>query len=151
MKTFDLETSLVKTAYARWAPIYDVICGPAMVKGRRAAAAAAFAVGGRFSRSGGRHGTVVQRLRCLDGDHGHRSEFADAGKGPPGMASGCHPHIEAVHLMDAHAMTFAVRDLRLRRRPIRYHAGRQSRAAVVRMPSRGEPGGRIILVNHLYR
>src|SRR5581483_441714 len=35
----DLETSTVKTAYARWAPIYDAICGPVMVNGRRAAAA----------------------------------------------------------------------------------------------------------------
>ena len=39
--TADLEKSTVETAYARWAPIYDAVCGPVMVKGRRAAAEAA--------------------------------------------------------------------------------------------------------------
>ena len=38
MTTADLEKSTVETAYARWAPIYDAVCGPVMVKGRRAAA-----------------------------------------------------------------------------------------------------------------
>ena len=44
MKSPDLDRSIVETAYARWAPIYDAVCGPVMVKGRRAAAAAARAV-----------------------------------------------------------------------------------------------------------
>jgi phosphatidylethanolamine/phosphatidyl-N-methylethanolamine N-methyltransferase len=41
MKKLDLDRSTVETAYARWAPIYDAVCGPVMVKGRRAAAAVA--------------------------------------------------------------------------------------------------------------
>src|SRR4030088_3476108 len=52
MKTRDLERSIVDTAYARWAPIYDAVCGPVMVKGRRAAAAAARAVGGKILEVG---------------------------------------------------------------------------------------------------
>ena len=31
MGTSDLDRSTVETAYARWAPIYDVVCGPVMV------------------------------------------------------------------------------------------------------------------------
>ena len=51
MKSPDLDRSLVETAYARWAPIYDAVCGPVMVKGRRAAAAAARArSAARFSK-----------------------------------------------------------------------------------------------------
>jgi phosphatidylethanolamine/phosphatidyl-N-methylethanolamine N-methyltransferase len=40
MKSSDLDQNVVETAYARRAPIYDAVCGPVMVKGRRAAAAA---------------------------------------------------------------------------------------------------------------
>src|SRR5882672_7124612 len=50
MKSSDLDRSTVETAYARWAPIYDAVCGPVMVKGRRAAAARA--VGGKILEVG---------------------------------------------------------------------------------------------------
>jgi phosphatidylethanolamine/phosphatidyl-N-methylethanolamine N-methyltransferase len=40
MKSSDLDQNVVETAYARRAPIYDAVCGPVTVKGRRAAAAA---------------------------------------------------------------------------------------------------------------
>src|SRR3954471_16887647 len=52
MPTLDLEKSIVETAYARWAPIYDAVCGPVMLKGRRAAAEAARAVGGKVLEVG---------------------------------------------------------------------------------------------------
>jgi len=52
MKSSDLDRSTVETAYARWAPIYDAVCGPVMVSGRRAAAKAARAVGGKILEVG---------------------------------------------------------------------------------------------------
>jgi phosphatidylethanolamine/phosphatidyl-N-methylethanolamine N-methyltransferase len=52
MKTSDLDKGVVKVAYARWAPIHDAVCGPVMVKGRRAAAGAAHAIGGRMLEVG---------------------------------------------------------------------------------------------------
>jgi hypothetical protein len=52
MKTLDLDRNIVEAAYVRWAPIYDAVCGPVMVKGRRAAASAARAVGGRILEVG---------------------------------------------------------------------------------------------------
>jgi hypothetical protein len=36
MNTPDLDRSIVEPAYARWAPIYDAVCGPVTVQGRRA-------------------------------------------------------------------------------------------------------------------
>src|SRR5512144_356777 len=50
--SLDLERHVVETAYARWAPIYDAVCGPIMVKGRRAAAQAARKVGGAILEVG---------------------------------------------------------------------------------------------------
>jgi hypothetical protein len=52
MSTSDLDRNVVVSAYARWAPIYDAVCGPVMVQGRRAAAAAARTVGGRILEVG---------------------------------------------------------------------------------------------------
>ena len=52
MKSSDLDRSTVETAYTRWAPIYDAVCGPVMVNGRRAAAKAARAVGGKILEVG---------------------------------------------------------------------------------------------------
>jgi len=34
----DPERQVMEKAYARWAPVYDVLCGPVFVNGRRAAA-----------------------------------------------------------------------------------------------------------------
>ena len=52
MATADLEKTTVETAYARWAPIYDAVCGPVMVKGRHAAADAARNIGGKILEVG---------------------------------------------------------------------------------------------------
>ena len=48
MTSTDLNNTIVETAYSRWAPIYDAVCGPVMLQGRRAAAAAARSVGGKI-------------------------------------------------------------------------------------------------------
>jgi phosphatidylethanolamine/phosphatidyl-N-methylethanolamine N-methyltransferase len=48
----DLDRSIVEAAYARWAPIHDAVCGPVMGKGRRVAASAARAIGGRILEVG---------------------------------------------------------------------------------------------------
>ena len=42
----DPDRHVMEKAYARWAPIYDALCGPVFVNGRRAAARAARDVGG---------------------------------------------------------------------------------------------------------
>ena len=48
----DIATFHIANAYSRWAPIYDALCGPVMLKGRRAAAAAACAHGGKILEVG---------------------------------------------------------------------------------------------------
>ncbi len=48
----DPDKQVMEKAYARWAPVYDVLCGPVFVNGRRAAARAARAVGGRILEIG---------------------------------------------------------------------------------------------------
>ena len=49
----DPAKEVMEKAYARWAPVYDALCGPVFLNGRRAAASAARDVGGRILESGG--------------------------------------------------------------------------------------------------
>ena len=56
----DPDRHVMEKAYARWAPIYDALCGPVFVNGRRAAARAAREVGGRILEIGVGHRPVVR-------------------------------------------------------------------------------------------
>lgn len=48
----DLDNAAVAKAYARWAPIYDLVFGPVFERGRKAAIAAAERIGGRILEVG---------------------------------------------------------------------------------------------------
>lgn len=150
MTTPDLETSTVATAYARWAPIYDAVCGPIMVKGRRAAAAAARAVGGKILEVG-----VGTGLSFDDYDRTTEITGIDLSapmleKARAKMLSGRYPYVRDVQQMDAHNMTFADATFDC--------VVAQFVITLVENPEQVlsechrvvKPGGRIILVNHLY-
>ena len=49
----DPDKQVMEKAYARWAPVYDALCGPVFLNGRRAAARAAREAGGRLQQQGG--------------------------------------------------------------------------------------------------
>src|SRR3984893_406314 len=107
MKSSDLDRSTVETAYARRAPIYDAVCGPVMVRGRRAAAIAARAVGGKILEVGVGTGLSFD-------EHNATPEITGIDLGAPmlerartKMASGRYPYVKDVQLMDAHSMAFA--------------------------------------------
>jgi phosphatidylethanolamine/phosphatidyl-N-methylethanolamine N-methyltransferase len=150
MGTSDLDKSVVEAAYARWAPIYDAVCGPVMVKGRRAAASAARAVGGKILEVG-----VGTGLSFDDYDASTEITGIDLcapmlERARAKMASGRYPYVKDVLLMDAHAMTFADATFDC--------VVAQFVITLVADPERVlsechrvvKPGGRIILVNHLY-
>src|SRR5215472_19244702 len=50
--TAELNQAIVKKAYARWAPVYDLVFGALFDRGRQAAIAAAERVGGRILEVG---------------------------------------------------------------------------------------------------
>jgi ubiquinone/menaquinone biosynthesis C-methylase UbiE len=146
----DLDKSTVETAYARWAPIYDAICGPIMVKGRRAAATAARAVGGKILEVG-----VGTGLSFDDYDHTTEITGIDLSapmleKARAKMLSGRYPHVKSVQQMDAHAMTFAdaTFDCVVAQFVITLVANPEQVLSECHRVVK--PGGRIILVNHLY-
>ena len=146
----DPDRDVVQHAYARWAPIYDAVCGPVMVNGRRAAARAARAVGGKILEVG-----VGTGLSFDDYDHSTEITGIDLSKpmlakARARMTSGRYPFVKDVLCMDAHAMTFAdaTFDCVVAQFVITLVADPERVLSECRRVVK--PGGRIILVNHLY-
>jgi len=146
----DPAKEVMERAYARWAPIYDVLCGPVFLNGRRAAANAAREVGGRILEIGVGTGLSFD-------DYDASTEITGIDMSEPMIArarerldSGRYPHVKDLQVMDAHAMTFpdATFDCVVGQFVI----------TLVEDPERVlsecarvvKPGGQIILVNHLY-
>jgi ubiquinone/menaquinone biosynthesis C-methylase UbiE len=141
---------VMEKAYARWAPIYDVVCGPIFLAGRRAAASAACEVGGRILEIG-----VGTGLSFDDYDATTRIVGIDLSepmiaKAKARLETGRYPFVESLHVMDATSLSFqsstfdcvvAQFVITLVDNPERVL---DECARVVR------PGGEIILVNHLY-
>ena len=150
MATADLEKSTVETAYARWAPIYDAVCGPMMVKGRCAAAEAARNIGGKILEVGVGTGLSFDDYDATTEITGIDMSEPMLERARAKMASGKYPFVKAVHQMDAHHMTFAdaTFDCVVAQFVITLVANPEQVLSECHRVVK--PGGRIILVNHLY-
>jgi ubiquinone/menaquinone biosynthesis C-methylase UbiE len=146
----DPDRHVMENAYARWAPVYDALCGPVFVNGRRAAARAARDVGGCILEVGVGTGLSFN-------DYDAHTEITGIDISEPMIArararakSGRYPFVKELVVMDAHALAYADASfdcvvgqfvITLVANPERVLS---ECARVVR------PGGQIILVNHLY-
>jgi len=150
MNSPDLDRSTVETAYARWAPIYDAVCGPVMVQGRRAAAKAARAVGGKILEVGVGTGLSFDDYDATAEITGIDLCAPMLDKAREKMASGRYPYVKNVQLMDAHRMDFAdaAFDCVVAQFVITLVANPEQVLSECHRVVK--PGGRIILVNHLY-
>ena len=146
----DPDKDVMEKAYARWAPVYDTLCGPMFVSGRRAAAAAARDVGGRILEIG-----VGTGLSFDDYDAGTEITGIDMSapmiaRARERAASGRYPFVKDLTVMDAAAMAFADATFDC--------VVGQFVITLVEDPERVlsecarvvKPGGQIILVSHLY-
>jgi ubiquinone/menaquinone biosynthesis C-methylase UbiE len=146
----DPAKDVMEKAYARWAPVYDVLCGPVFLNGRRAAASAARKVGGRILEIGVGTGLSFD-------DYDDTTEITGIDISEPMIArarerakTGRYPFVRELVVMDAHELRYADASfdcvvgqfvITLVEDPERVLS---ECAMVVR------PGGQIILVNHLY-
>jgi phosphatidylethanolamine/phosphatidyl-N-methylethanolamine N-methyltransferase len=146
----DLDRRVVETAYARWAPVYDKVCGPIFETGRRTATSAALQVGGRILEVGVGTGLSF-------GDYDSSTEIVGidlcepmVAKARQRMASGLYPHVKDVLVMDAHELAFedASFDCVVAQFVITLVADPERVLSECARVLR--PGGEIILVNHLY-
>src|SRR5262249_16401909 len=146
----DPDSHVVQQAYARWAPVYDALCGPVFLNGRRAAATAARNVGGRILEIGVGTGLSFD-------DYDAATEIVGIDISEPMIArarerikSGRYPFVKELAGVGAHehahergsfGCVVAQFVITLVEDPERVLS---ECARVVR------PGGQIILVNHLY-
>jgi ubiquinone/menaquinone biosynthesis C-methylase UbiE len=150
----DPAKEVMEKAYARWAPVYDVLCGPVFLNGRRAAAKAAkmaaHEVGGRILEIGVGTGLSFD-------DYDGSTEITGIDISGPMIArarerlnTGRYPYVKDLRVMDASALDFPDASfdcvvgqfvITLVDNPERVLS---ECARVLR------PGGQIILVNHLY-
>jgi phosphatidylethanolamine/phosphatidyl-N-methylethanolamine N-methyltransferase len=146
----DPDRQVIEKAYARWAPVYDVLCGPVFVNGRRAAARAARAVGGRILEIGVGTGLSFDDYDATTEITGIDISVPMIARARERAASGRYPHVKGLAVMDAH-------DLRFEEASFDCVVG-QFVITLVADPERVlsecarvvKPGGQIILVNHLY-
>jgi len=146
----DPDRQVMEKAYARWAPVYDMLCGPVFLNGRRAAAQAAREVGGKILEIGVGTGLSFD-------DYDDTTEITGIDISDPMIArareraaSGRYPHVKGLAVMDAH-------NLRFEDGTFDCVVG-QFVITLVEDPERVlsecarvvKPGGQIILVNHLY-
>ena len=146
----DPEQHVMERAYQRWAPVYDALCGPIFINGRRAAAKAARQVGGSILEIGVGTGLSF-------GDYDATTEITGIDLSEPMIArarlraaSGRYPFVKGLAVMDSH-------DLRYADASFDCVVG-QFVITLVADPERVlsecarvvKPGGQIILVNHLY-
>ena len=146
----DPDKQVMEKAYARWAPVYDVLCGPVFLNGRRAAAQAARDVGGRILEIGVGTGLSFD-------DYDASTEITGIDISEPMIArarlraaSGRYPFVKGLAVMDAHQLRYDDASFDC--------VVGQFVITLVEDPERVlsecarvvKPGGQIILVNHLY-
>ena len=146
----DPDKSVMEKAYAKWAPVYDTLCGPVFVSGRRAAAAAARDVGGRILEIGVGTGLSFDDYDASTEITGIDMSAPMIARARERLGSGRYPFVRELAVMDAAAMTFADATFDC--------VVGQFVITLVADPERVlsecarvvKPGGQIILVNHLY-
>jgi phosphatidylethanolamine/phosphatidyl-N-methylethanolamine N-methyltransferase len=146
----DPERQVMEKAYARWAPVYDALCGPVFLSGRRAAASAARDVGGRILEIGVGTGLSFDDYDATTEITGIDISGPMIAKARERLASGRYPYVKELQVMDAADMSFADASFDC--------VVAQFVITLVENPERVlsecarvvKPGGQIILVNHLY-
>ena len=105
--TTTMDTEQVAGAYDRWAPVYDLVFGPVFRHGRRAAATAAEAVGGRILEVG--VGTGLSLAGYGKGTHVFGIDISEPmlQKARGRVVRQNMTHVEALQVMDAENLTLA--------------------------------------------
>jgi len=146
----DPERQVMEKAYAHWAPVYDALCGPIFVNGRRAAAKAARGVGGQILEIGVGTGLSFDDYDASTEITGIDMSEPMIARARQRAATGRYPHVKGLAVMDAQNLRYtdASFDCVVGQLVITLVADPErvlcECARVVR------PGGQIILVNHLY-
>lgn len=145
----DIDRDSVEKVYARWAPVYDLVFGPLLERGRRASIAAVDRVGGRILELGvgtgislpvfGRHSRIVgidisePMLRKAQ-ERVERESLA---------------HVDGLAVMDAARLGFADASFDCAVAQFVITTVPDPEATLDELARVVRPGGEIVLVNHI--
>ncbi len=146
----DPAKDVMEKAYARWAPIYDVLCGPVFLNGRRAAAKAAQNVGGRILEIGVGTGLSFDDYDASTEITGIDISEPMIARARERLAGGRYPYVKDLRVMDASRLDYsdASFDCVVGQFVITLVDNPEQVLSECARVLR--PGGQIILVNHLY-
>jgi phosphatidylethanolamine/phosphatidyl-N-methylethanolamine N-methyltransferase len=146
----DPDRSTMERAYARWAPLYDVLCGPVFLNARRAATGAAKQVGTRVLEIGVGTGLSFSDYNARYDISGIDISEQMIARARARHATGRYPWVTDLQVMDAERLSFPDGWFDV--------VVAQFVITLVANPERVldecarvlGPGGEIILVNHFY-
>jgi len=145
----ELDKAAIERAYARWAPVYDLVFGAVFDRGRKAAIAAADRIGGRILEVGVGTGLSLPEYAASDRIVGIDLSAPMLRKAMARLREHRLAHVDGLAVMDARRLGFkdAVFDVVVGQYVITTvpepEATLDEFARVLR------PGGEIVLVNHL--
>src|SRR5918912_2022528 len=145
----EIDNSTVEKAYARWAPVYDLVFGKVFERGRQASIAAAERVGGRILEVG-----VGTGISLPDYARSHRLVGVDLSepmlrKAQERIANQALDHVEALAVMDAQHLGFPDGGFDAVVAQYVITVVPEPEAALDEFARVVRPGGEIILVNHI--
>ena len=145
----DLSRGTVEKAYARWAPVYDLVFGKVFDRGRRASIAAAERIGGRILKVG-----VGTGLSLPDYARAHRLVGIDISapmlrKAQERVAAYQLTNVEALAVMDAARLALADASFDVIVAQYVITAVPDPEGTLDEFMRVLRPGGEIVLVNHL--
>ena len=145
----ELDQDTITRAYARWAPIYDLVFGSVFDRGRKASIAAAERIGGRILDVG--LGTGISLADYSRSNHIVGVDYSEPmlRKARARVVAHGLAHVEALVVMDAQRLGFpnAIFDVVVAQFVIT--AVPDPEATLDEFARVAKPGGEIILVNHL--
>jgi phosphatidylethanolamine/phosphatidyl-N-methylethanolamine N-methyltransferase len=107
----DPDPQVIEKAYARWAPVYDRLCGPVFVEGRKAAAQAAkFATrahGGRILEIGVGTGLSFEDYDATTEITGIDMSQPMSARARERLETGRYAFVKELTVMDAHHLAYA--------------------------------------------
>ncbi|MCS0501441.1 class I SAM-dependent methyltransferase [Ancylobacter mangrovi] len=147
--TTDLDRNTVEEAYARWAPIYDVVFGAVFEPGRKAAMKVAESIGGRILEFGVGTGFALPAYRRTNRLVGVDISEPMLQKARERVARERLTHVEGLCLMDGAHMGFADASFDVVIAQFVITVVPHPEETLDEMARVLRPGGEIILVNHL--